>query len=49
MNSSIRSSAPLSTSLVIGSRYDTMVPAHKEQVAHQVPHGDYLYFANSCF
>lgn len=32
--------------LVIGARYDTMDPAHMEQVAHQVHNGRYLYCPN---
>ena len=29
--------------LVIGARYDTMDPAHMEQMAKRLPHGQYLY------
>ena len=29
--------------LVIGSRYDTMDPAHMEEMAKRLPHGRYLY------
>lgn len=29
--------------LVIGARYDTMDPAHMEEMARRLPHGEYLY------
>jgi len=32
--------------LVIGSRFDTMDPAHMEWMASQFPNGQYLYCAN---
>ena len=32
--------------LVIGARYDTMDPAHMEEMAKRLPHGEYLYCAD---